>query len=135
MKIRAGLVLLTFVGLAFPVAANPPAAIAPHSTSPADLNFDDFAKDWMKKLHDLERKSRGAPGRSKTGSSVSYRGYSSEFSTELKPTGRPEIPYVGILQYSERVYRCTDATLERCSIASVVPVTEIFRFQNGRWVY
>jgi hypothetical protein len=33
------------------------------------------------------------------------------------------------------MYTCSDAKATRCSVASTTPVTEIFRFQDGRWVY
>ena len=35
----------------------------------------------------------------------------------------------------EQVFTCADTGATRCRIASTTPVTEIFRFQNGRWVY
>ena len=66
---------------------------------------------------------------------ITYRGYSDDYHLELRPTGHPSAPYVGLLRYTELVYSCRSADAKDCSIASSVPVTEIFRYQNGRWVY
>ena len=55
--------------------------------------------------------------------------------TELKPTGNPESPYVGILRYVEHVYECNGPSDRNCRRVSATPVTEIFRFRNGRWIY
>ena len=54
---------------------------------------------------------------------------------ELRPTGHPASPYIGILRYSEQLYTCQDLSSGQCTVASTSPVTEIFRYQDGRWIY
>ncbi len=146
MITRFVIVTLFALGFAVPGVAQPPASQllasqAPASTpskaeSRAQRSFDQFAKRWMGKMATVERDSRRAPDKAgATGPAVKYTGYSPEFTTELKPTGYAQVPWVGVLHYTERLYRCADASLGQCSIASVIPVTEIFRFQNGKWVY
>ncbi len=66
---------------------------------------------------------------------VTYRGFGENFTVELRPTGHPSSPFVGILRYEEQVYSCNDVDASNCSVASSLPVTEIFRYQGGRWVY
>lgn len=129
--------LLVASALALPAAAwaTPPAAI-PNSSNEARSSFQRFAKGWMERMQKLEVRNRRNPTL-RTGSvaRASYRGYGDDFSIELKPTGHPQAPYVGILRYEERLYTCSDRKASRCSIASTTPVTEIFRFQGGRWIY
>jgi hypothetical protein len=57
------------------------------------------------------------------------------FETEIRPTGRPSAPYVGVLHYTEHTYTCADALGNDCRVTSSLPVTEIFRFRDGRWGY
>ena len=66
---------------------------------------------------------------------VTYRGFEEGFTVELRPTGHPAAPFVGILRYNEQVYSCNGVDASKCSVASSLPVTEIFRYQGGRWVY
>jgi hypothetical protein len=66
---------------------------------------------------------------------VTYRDHASDFAVELRPTGYAAAPYVGILRYSEQIFSCRDIAANDCTLSSQIPVTEIFRFQNGRWVY
>ena len=66
---------------------------------------------------------------------VTIRKYGDEFTTELRATGRDGAEYVGILHYSESVYNCRENNIENCSEPSTVPVTEIFRYADGRWIY
>ena len=73
------------------------------------------------------------PGAAK--SVVTYRGFGDDYQVELRPTGHPASPFIGILRYTEQVYTCREASGSDCSVASSVPVTEIFRYQAGRWVY
>jgi hypothetical protein len=66
---------------------------------------------------------------------VTYRGFDDGFTVELRPTGHPTAPFVGILRYNEQVYSCDGVDASKCTVASSLPVTEIFRYQGGRWVY
>jgi hypothetical protein len=58
-----------------------------------------------------------------------------EFQTELRATGRPESPYVGVLRYTENVMQCADLRGTSCHVVSTFPVIEIFRLRDGHWVY
>jgi hypothetical protein len=127
--------VLVFLPLA--ACATPPAAIPDPGDRRARSSFKHFANDWMGKMHRLETQNRARPAL-RPGAErplVTFRGYGSDFTTELKPTGHPQAPYVGILRYTEHLYTCSDARAKRCSVASTTPVTEIFRFQDGRWIY
>jgi hypothetical protein len=106
-----------------------PAAIAPRDPgyAKAEAAFQSFAADWMKKMsaaeaHERQKANGGA-----------YRGYGDDFKIELKPTGSPTAPYVGLLRYQE--HQCAAGSGARCQVVGTTAVTEIFRFQDGRWVY
>jgi hypothetical protein len=117
--------------------AGSPAGLANPAQTRAEASFHRFVEEWMQKVRDLELKHRGSPT-VKNGASrplVTYRGYGDDYSIELRPTGHPKAPYVGLLRYTEHVYSCETMQAESCRIASSVPVTEIFRYQDGRWSY
>jgi hypothetical protein len=123
--------------LATPALAGPPAAIPDAGRERAGRAFESFASEWMAKMENAERQNRSRPKAASNGSGqhFTYRGYGSEFETELKPTGHPAAPYVGLLRYREELYTCSDKATKNCSVSTHTPVTEIFRFQNGRWIY
>ena len=54
---------------------------------------------------------------------------------ESRPTEPRFAPFVGILRYNEQVYNCNGVDATKCSVSSSLPVTEIFRYQGGRWIY
>jgi hypothetical protein len=116
--------------------ANPPAAIP--NTDPAhqraERSFNEFAKGWMQKMARVESDNRAKPKLAPNGS-ASYRGYADDFQIELKPTGSSTAPWVGILRYNEMLYSCLDRVAKSCSPSKTTRVTEIFRFQGGKWVY
>jgi len=117
--------------------ADSPAAISDASRSRAEDQFQQFAKTWMANVQRLQTQDRGKPTvrASAGGTQSSYRGYSDDFTVELRPTGHPSAPYVGLLRYTELMYSCPSAGASDCTVASRVPVTEIFRYENGRWSY
>ncbi len=119
---------------AAPALADDPGAIAPADTS-AKAAFTKFAESWMDKVQRMaaEQKPTVSPGASST--VVTYRDYTDEFSMELRPTGHAKAPYVGILRYNEQIFSCRNIETNDCSLSSQIPVTEIFRYQEGRWVY
>jgi hypothetical protein len=129
--------MIALLAIASPSLADSPAAISDAGRDRVEDAFDEFARQWMKKVHSLEAEHRKNPSVKQGSSSpvVTYRGYADDYSVELRPTGHPSAPYVGLLRYTEHVYSCTDMKAADCSIASTVPVTEIFRYQNGRWSY
>ena len=114
-----------------------PAAIPDAAPEDAESSFRSFASSWMTKVQRHESAERRKPSVEPGASTpmVTYRGYGDDFSIELRPTGHASAPYVGLLRYEEHVYSCRSAKAENCSVASTTPVTEIFRFQNGRWSY
>lgn len=116
--------------------ANPPAAIP--NTDPAhqraERSFNEFAKGWMQKMARVESDNRARPKLAADGN-ASYRGYADDFQIELKATGSKTAPWVGILRYHEMLYTCLDRAAKSCSPGRATRVTEIFRFQGGKWVY
>jgi hypothetical protein len=117
-----------------PVFGKSPAAIADSGDERAKTSFETFAKGWMEKAQQLEAEQKEKPAIRPGASAplVTYRGYGDDYSVELRPTGHSQAPYIGLLRYTEHLYSCVD---KECTVASTVPVTEIFRFQDGRWVY
>jgi hypothetical protein len=136
--VRSGLVAAAILwGSAALALALPPSNLAPPEQGPAKKSFARFAEDWMAKVRRLAERDRRNPtiGSSARDPLVTYRGYAEDFSIELRATGHPRAPFVGLLRYVELIYSCTDARSDDCTVSSALPVTEIFRFQNGRWVY
>jgi hypothetical protein len=119
---------LVFLLVAAQSLAESPAAIAPAQNG-AEASFSSFAESWMAKLGRAESGNRASV---KNGS---YRGFGKDFQTQLRATGNPTSPYIGMLQYTEVVYKCSSASSKSCRVASTVPVMEIFRFRSGRWLY
>lgn len=114
-----------------------PKAIAPADAEKAAASFDAFASRWMDRMQRAEDDNRMAPQISTDTQApgTSYRGYTDEFKVELRETGYPGAPFVGLIRYSEELYHCADRGATRCGVRRRTPITEIFRFQNGRWVY
>ncbi len=123
---------------AAPAVADDLASIPDSSADESALSsFSDFAKQWMAKMETSEARNRENPT-VRPGASqnlVTYRGFGEDYSVELRPTGHPSSPFIGILRYSEQIYSCREASASNCSVASSAPVTEIFRYQSGRWIY
>jgi hypothetical protein len=92
--------------------------------------FDSFTQTWMDKL-----RSSSAIRTVSTSSGSTVKRFSTTHTEEVKPTGSPSNPYVGVLHYTEESYSCSDAAQRNCTLVESTPVTEIFRFQNGKWVY
>jgi hypothetical protein len=117
--------------------AEAPAKVADASRSRAEDQFHQFAKKWMANVQRLQTQDRSKPTVRAGGSGTqnTYRGYDDDYSIELRPTGHPSAPYVGLLRYTELMYSCPSAGATDCSVSSRVPVTEIFRYENGRWSY
>ena len=92
--------------------------------------FDAFTQTWMDKL-----RSSSAVRTVSTGSGSTVKRFSTTHTVEVKPTGSASNPFVGVLHYTEESYNCSDAAQRNCTLADSTPVTEIFRYQNGKWVY
>jgi len=103
----------------------------------ATTSFERFASERIEKL--LARADRARervtlqPGARKP--VATYRASAEPFETELRRTGSPGSPYVGVLRYTQRVYSCEDLSATRCRVASSIPVTEVFRYRDGAWVH
>jgi hypothetical protein len=136
---RLSLCSFLALGLATAALGGPPAAIPNPDPAHqrAERSFDEFAKGWMQKMARLESQNRAKPNvGSKSGATVaSYRGYDDDYQIELKPTGSSTAPWVGILRYHELTYTCADRSTSSCAPSKKMRVTEIFRFQGGKWVY
>lgn len=136
--------LIASVGLliAVPALADslddaPPAAVRRDGNSDAQSQLQTFAKNWIAKMRQVESQNRSNP-KVRPGASAavtSYRGFGDDYTVEVRPTGHPGSPYIGILRYSEQVYTCRDASANNCTVSASSPVTEIFRYKGGRWVY
>ncbi len=131
--------VLALAMTAGPSWAGPPAAVAPASAEQAraERSFDQFARRWMEKMERAEANNRAEARPRKQGQSwqVEYRGYGGALRTRLRPTGYPKAPFVGVLEYAEERMVCDTDRAARCRVAGSMPVTEIFRYQGGRWVY
>ena len=141
MSMRILRVLSSFLvlGVAATALAGPPAAIPNPDPAHqrAERSFDEFAKGWMQKMARLETQNRAKPnvGAHAGARVASYRGYDDAYQIELKPTGSQSAPWVGILRYHELTYTCADQSTASCAPSKKMRVTEIFRFQGGKWVY
>jgi hypothetical protein len=114
-----------------------PAAIRNSGNDQARTQLKSFAKNWIAKMRSVETQNRKNP-KIRPGASASvtsYRGFGDDYTVEVRPTGRPTAPYIGILRYSEQVYTCRDSNASKCSVSASSPVTEIFRYKAGQWVY
>ena len=123
--------------MAAPALADDVASIPDSADERARRSFSEFAQSWMVKMAENEAQSRKNPAVQPGASDnvVTYRGFGDDFTVELRPTGHPVAPFVGILRYNEQVYNCNDVDASKCTVASSLPVTEIFRYQGGRWIY
>ena len=102
--------------------------------STAEASFQTFAESWMARLARVEAQNRRSPS-SNPATGVNYRGFGEDFRVELRSTGNPDSPYVGVLRYLEHVYQCSDAQARHCQVASRTPIAELFRFRDGAWIY
>ena len=66
---------------------------------------------------------------------VTYRGYGDDYSLELRPLATRAPPTWGCSAIPEHLYGCSSIEATTCTIVSSVPITEIFRYQGGRWRY
>ena len=128
----AGAVVALALVLAVPALAGGSVAEKAHSS------FEKFAKQWMTKINAqvpaapdpalrLASSGKREPFR--------YRTVSVDYRTELKSTGRPAAPFVGVLHYTETVHECQGPGRQNCRPLSTSPISEIFPYQNGEWKF
>lgn len=132
--------LVTALVLHAPGAAfsDPPARIDPAGAPlSAHASFEAFASDWMARTRARGDQDRANPRLTPGARELvaSYREVAPEFETELRHTGHPDTPYVGVLHYTEHVVQCADLRGTACHVVATLPVTEVFRLRDGRWVY
>lgn len=105
--------------------------------SMTEQSFGSFAEEWMGRALARGTRDSKAP-RAHSGSAgliFTYHAVAEDFETELRPTGRPSSPYVGVLHYTEQTFTCRDVLGAECTATSSLPVTEVFRYRAGRWGY
>jgi len=100
------------------------------SEAQARAAFDTFTQTWMDKL-----RGSSALRTVSTSSGSTIKRFSTTHTEEVKPTGSASNPFVGVLHYTEESYNCSDSAQRNCTLVDSTPVTEIFRYQNGKWVY
>lgn len=93
-------------------------------------SFEEFASAWMDQL---QQAGSGSLQRAATG--TSSRSFGPDFRTELRATGDPQAPYLGLLRYVEHAYSCSSTISPRCRVTHSTPILEIFHFRDGRWVH
>lgn len=125
----AVLVLALATLVAPPLLAQPPAARGAEdpSRTQAMRSLERFARSWMDELRRLEAQGRAAGPRQ-----GGYRGFGPDYAVSLRATGNERAPWVGLIRYAEHEYACRSAG---CSRAASRNITEVFRFQGGRWIY
>ena len=123
--------------MAAPALADDVADIPDSADERAQISFSEFARSWMAKMAENEAQGRKNPTvqPGPIENMVTYRGFGEDFTVELRPTGHSAASFVGILRYNEQVYNCNGMDASKCSVSSSLPVTEIFRYRGGRWIY
>jgi hypothetical protein len=136
------LILLSAVLALALTPSGPSTAIADPGKSAAQKSFEQFVNVWMAKLDrigkinilgiDIMPRDQGFVGR--------YVCYGPECEFSIKETDSPETPFVGILRYPEKHFLKKGETRQKTiqspgMLTKKIPVTEIFRFTRGKWVY
>ncbi|MGH0028660.1 MAG: hypothetical protein ACQGVC_02630 [Myxococcota bacterium] len=137
MRLVASLIATVLVGAAVAAQGSPAMIARTGAPDQAEAAFQRFAEGWISKAVARGERASDAP-RAREGSAgmvFTYQAVDQAFETELRPTGRPASPYVGVLRYTEHTYTCADVQGSDCKVTSSLPVTEVFRFRDGRWGY
>lgn len=109
-----------------------------------EQSFEQFAKTWMAKLENINKINSKTVSLKPSAADGVYSGkyvcYGPECQTSIKKTDSAETPYIGLIRYSEKqiLKKGTskqDAMSDPGTAIEETPVTEIFRFSKGRWVY
>lgn len=109
-----------------------------------EQSFERFAKSWMAKLEGINKLNSKNVGIKMSQPDGLYMGkyicYGPECKTSIKKTDSAETPYIGLIHYSEKQIlkkgvNMQDALNDPGTTIEETPVTEIFRFSRGRWIY
>ena len=92
-----------------------------------ESSFREFGGAWVQKMRTIRATYTGASGERKR--------IGAEHELELRRTSSVQAPYVGVLRYCESDLRCTGAAEATCSVGKSTVVTELFRYQGGKWIY
>ena len=134
----AALVLGITLALTSPgLADRPPPTPGADARRLAEASFQQFASEWVATLHGRIARERDKP-KLRAGAIAplaTFREIDLDYTTELRTTGRPQAPYVGVVHYTELTFTCTNLTTQDCPLAMKTPVSEVFRYRAGRWVY
>ncbi|MDL1959942.1 MAG: hypothetical protein LWX01_11425 [Deltaproteobacteria bacterium] len=136
------LILLSAVLALILTVSGPSTAVADPGILSVQESFEKFANAWMAKLDRMGKmniralnitpRDQGFVGR--------YVCYGPECKFSIKETGSPETPFIGLLHYSEKHFLKKGETRQETiqspgMLTDNIPVTEIFRFTHGKWVY
>jgi hypothetical protein len=136
------LILLSAVLALILTVSGPSTAVADPGILSVQKSFEKFVNAWMAKLDRIGKMNiralnitpddQGFVGR--------YVCYGPECEFSIKETVSPETPFVGVLHYSEKHFlkkgETRQETIQRPGmLTKKIPVTEIFRFTRGKWVY
>jgi len=136
------LILLSAVLALILTVSGPSTAVADPGILSVQESFEKFANAWMAKLDRIGKMNiralnimpddQGFVGR--------YVCYGPECEFSIKETRSPETPFVGILRYREKHFLKKGETRQKTiqsagMLTEKIPVTEIFRFTHGKWVY
>ncbi len=113
--------------------------------SAALKSLETFSQGWMAKLCEISRKNGESIDKmevapDKEGYTANYTSYGPNCQVVVKKTDSKAAPYVGLISYPEKRIVKKGRTLKEVTddpgkVESETPVTEIFRFQNGHWIY
>lgn len=113
-----------------------------NSEETANKLFADFVVDWMKKLENINNANRAKPQIQAVdgGYSCCYVHYGPDREFWIKRTDSSVTPFVGFLRYSEKTIQKYGKTQEEAlrdveQVVAETPVTEIFRYSKGKWIY
>lgn len=142
-KQRVGqIIFFTLLLLFSPVISG--SAQAGEVVPPAILaSFESFSKTWMAKLEQVnQQNSRDMkPEPTSNGGLVGrYLCYGPDCLREVRGTSSKATPYVGIIRYPQKMMEKKGETIQQIKEQTGVatnetPVTEIFRYTGGRWIY
>jgi hypothetical protein len=122
--------------------SGPSTAVADPGILSVQESFEKFVNAWMTKLDRIGKMNIRALNvvPSDKGFVGRYVCYGPECEFSIKETGYRETPFVGVLHYREKHFLKKGKTRQEAiqssgMLTDKIPVTEIFRFTQGKWVY